>query len=353
MTFIVGVGPWRERMMNAAIWTVAIVCIFQTVRITFSLHSNNQGIVKSDESSFKADRTSTSGQCVSAYSDLKDLIESAEQLILTMPAKAAGSSLKQFVEKCNGPEYSQLRTNFLGAAGNYDFKKNYPQILTNSLVMPPVVASHLRSSDEPFIHLIRNMPTSNLIIYFHREEHSRLRSAIKHAVVARAPLHNDMHYIFERIDDNKYFLEERTLFSLILKRYGEMSPGTYDLLSCETYQAIDDYAPNMAFVDYRDANFVQKLIAEKHCPDLVGEVVETNAAESVQNEAFVLVNNSSTGGVSEVPLDVWLDGKMSSLEWALGLNDGATCVGKTRAMETELSLCNSGFLMSRGSVADF
>ena len=110
----------------------------------------------------------------------------------------------------------------------------------------------------------------------------------------------------------------------------------------------------MTMYHYRDANLVQKLIAEKHCPDLVREVVETNSAASVPNEAFVLVNNSSTvGGVSEVPLDVWLDGKISSLEWALGLNDGATCVGKTRKMEAELSLCNSGFLMSRGSVADF
>ena len=46
--------------------------------------------------------------------------------------------------------------------------------------------------------------------------------------------------------------------------------------------------------------------------------------------------------------------KAATIEWSLGLHDGATCVGKTHEKEDQLFACESGFMSAKetGSLAE-
>jgi hypothetical protein len=106
----------------------------------------------------------------------------------------------------------------------------------------------------------------------------------------------------------------------------------------------------MIFVDYKEANHVQNLIAEKFCPGLVNDPVEENVATEKKAKAYVQVmKNATTTAATENSYDSiflreWLKAKRSTLEWALGLNEGATCTAKTRFMEDKLAGHEEGFL---------
>lgn len=97
----------------------------------------------------------------------------------------------------------------------------------------------------------------------------------------------------------------------------------------------------MIFVDYKEANHVQNLIAEKFCPGLVNYPSEENVASEKKAKTYVQVMKNAITAATEnsndsITLRGWLKAKQSTLEWALGLNEGATCTAKTRFMEDRL-----------------
>lgn len=260
-----------------------------------------------------------------------------------MPAKAAGTSMKDFSKACNGPSYSDLMDNFIS-----DTRFDLADIISKFYQMPPVIASHLYHVDN-LLYLLENVARNSLIIYVHREETKRLSSAINEVVTNWCRRHNG-HVVIEPPKDffykkqqNQCYVDERKLINVaIKKKEDEIGLGATELLQCETFEAIKTNAPNMVFLDYKHGNDLQNLLAEKYCPNLANTPVESNVASEKEYEAFVKVKNSET-----VSLNDWLKVKESTLEWALGLHREATCRAKTRIMEDRLFSCETGFLNTR------
>ena len=87
------------------------------------------------------------------------------------------------------------------------------------------------------------------------------------------------------------------------------------------------------------------LVAEKYCSDLQGEPIASNVGAEKDTQTFVRVKNGVSGKTDDlVVLRDWLKAKQNTLEWALGLNNKATCTANTRVMEDNLFSCGGGFI---------
>ena len=136
------------------------------------VHSNiEHEVTLRDDGSIKGMKM----QCLDSENILHNLLSSTDQVIITMPAKAAGTALKRFTEKCNkasGLTYEHV-PNFL----NLKEPNHFDGILSKSFRVLPVIASHIYNK-ENLIYLIKNVPRSTLLVYVHRDETSRVKSAI-------------------------------------------------------------------------------------------------------------------------------------------------------------------------------
>lgn len=297
-------------------------------------------------------------QCLEE-SNLRDLISTTDQVILTMPAKSAGTTLKDFAEKCN--KDAGLTANYIDNMLNFRDENHFDGILSKTFQMPPVLSSHMYKL-ENFLYLIKNVPPSTLLIYIHREETTRVQSAVNevitnwcrkgngHPDIVLEPPTKDF---FLKENESVCHISEKNLIDIGLGEKGrelEIGLGASKLLRCETYNTILEYAPNMIFMNYKNANDLQNLISENYCPGLALEPIESNVGSEKETQTFVQVANGARGKPELVALKDWLKAKQSSLEWALGLNDEATCTANTRIMENKLFGCEEGFL--RASVVE-
>ncbi|KAL3782627.1 hypothetical protein HJC23_000009 [Cyclotella cryptica] len=206
--------------------------------------------------------------------------------------------------------------------------------------MPGVYASHFWVPTA-LSRLLRSISRHTLVVYIHREETSRFTSAALHVLTqwcAHGPPKAQKNF-FDKVENNnhKCHVREKKLVEILKDRPQEMQMGTIELLTCETYSSIEEYAPNMLFVDYKRANVLQNLLAERYCPKM------TNHSHHIGKGAekvFVQLQNGGT----EVSLSEWLEKKSSYLEWTLGLNDKASCLVQTRTMEDNLSTCDGSFI---------
>jgi hypothetical protein len=176
--------------------------------------------------------------------DLRSLISSAEQIIILMPAKAAGTSFKAFASKCATKTFNG---NFL----NFKDRNDFDSVLTASYDVPAVLASHMYQA-ENLIYFIKNAPRNTLLIYSHRDETTRLLSAIDHVVTSWCQgIRSPPEGFFEREqDDNaglkECFVSEKSLINLgINRKVMEIGIGATCLLTCETYKAIRDYGTKL------------------------------------------------------------------------------------------------------------
>ena len=94
-----------------------------------------------------------------------------------MPAKAAGSTMKAFTRQCMQRTFPD---NFL----NRQDEVIKTLMLGDQIALPRVILSHVYT-DKPLIKLIQQLPRSALLIYNHREETDRLKSAINHVFSSR------------------------------------------------------------------------------------------------------------------------------------------------------------------------
>ena len=106
---------------------------------------------------------------------MDDIMNRTKQVFITMPAKAAGSSMKTFTSQCTK---SHPPDNFI----NHDRMKK--AFFANNYVLPPIIASHLYI-DAPLVHLVKSSTRKTLIIYIHRDESERLISGIKMVLMSR------------------------------------------------------------------------------------------------------------------------------------------------------------------------
>ena len=262
--------------------------------------------------------------------------------------------MHNFADQCN--KNSGLTVDYVDNMLTFKDSNHFDSVLTKSFLMPPVLSSHMYTLDN-FLYLIKNVPRSTLLIYIHREETFRVQSAVNEVVTnwcRRTNGYPDSHLepptvdFFYKEDGSVCHVSEKNLIEIGLGEKGmelEIGLGATKLLRCETYNSILEYAPNMIFMNYKDANDLQELISEKYCPGLQGEPIASNVGSEKETQTFVKVkNNVNDKSEDLVVLRDWLKAKQNTLEWALGLNDKATCTARTRIMENELFGCENGFV---------
>ena len=295
----------------------------------------NRSAKSSTSSTYEQHATSNSNiahidwQCKSS-NDMRQLVNSTDNIIVVMPAKAGGTSLKYFADGCYDGDYKFK--NIQKLIGD-DTSSGIESVLSNSWNAPKVFASHFWAPVK-LSRLVQSTSLRTLIIYSHREENSRFKSAAFHVLSqwCKNGGHSDMSQV-----ETKCHIKEESLVKILKARPEEMQMGTNELLTCETYNAIEEYAPNMIFMDSKSASNIQSLMAEKYCPHMANQHIAKG-----DDKISVEIKNGT-----EVSLSTWLDQKSSYLDWSLELNKRATCLVKTRHMEENLNTCEGGFLHAK------
>lgn len=260
---------------------------------------------------------------------LDTIISNSRQVFITMPAKAAGTSLKRFTSKCTSKQ-QKVPDNFIN---NSTLSKN---MLTDSFQLPSIIASHLYV-DKPLVDLVQYSTRQTLIVYVHRDETERLLSGIRQVLTTHvcSPNGRMRSQFNSAFNDTHCTLDEVAVVDLIEKRLGEVGYGSSNILTCKAYEAIEQNAPNMIFMHYTQADKLQKLLAKHHCPELMEEPSRVNMAKSKGMEVYLRLKK----GKDIVNLEIWLEEKRLPLEWALKLKKHASCQAKTKHIEDDLFAC--------------
>jgi len=271
--------------------------------------------------------------------DMDSLVASASQIFVTMPAKAGGSSMKVFTKRCMKNEVAD---NILTSE---ELWKDY---LVNSSRIQPIISSHLYN-DNHFVRLAKLSSRKTLIIYTHREESSRVISAVKQIgdnicnfFAGRYSNENKTRTTFKIRKNNTHCsLDEGSFVNDIAANGGEVGLSTFRLLTCQSYNAIQDNSPQLVFLHYKQVDKLQRILAKHHCPEILGDLpIKANVA-AVKSLQVLLHKKESdkAGSKSVVRLEDWLDEKGPAMEWALKLRRDASCQAKTVHMEDELFAC--------------
>jgi len=189
------------------------------------------------------------------------------------------------------------------------------------------------------IRLFEQTPRDALIIYIYREETDRIMSAVKHIVGLACLGYREMDTEYEMKDEEKKCIfKEEAIANLILKpKKDEVGGGASRVMTCRFYEAIDANFPRMVFMNYKQANELQKVLSKYHCPDFNSLV---NKKHSIDFDIFVKLQKD--GDV--VTMNDWLEAKRDKLEWTFDLKDQQQCQGKTRKMEDDLFSCKDEIL---------
>jgi len=291
-------------------------------------------------------------QCLSFDNEMEmdNLISNSRQIFIAMPTKAAGSSLRSFINnKC-----MKYRAN--------DFffrqqKLGKSKFIRNTLEIPKVVASHV-FKDEDLINLVQHMTRNTLLIYVHREESDRIVSAIQHVIRkrlcssdprwTRSQITSNQNRDLVSIEGGNCTITEDDLLTHVItdERHFEMGNGAPEILTCDFYKAVEDNAPKIVFVNYQQVDRLMGLIAKHHCPDkhsLASLHDNTKERDGFDRNVFVeLSNKNKHAGVNEyekVELSDWIEKKREVLEWATDLRKNASCQRQTKMMENSLFSC--------------
>lgn len=259
------------------------------------------------------------------------MIAGYDLVYVVFPAEAGGRAMRAFSSDCLGatsvpPDDDVLENN----DGLNTFLRTMGRV-------PPFLSSRLREADS-LVRVLKQSIKNSLTIYLHREESDRLLSAIRAVAAERAR------------DEEKTHWGEDELMALIRSKEDAIGNGSTQLLNCNVYQAIEDNAPNLVFLHYREVENLMKLLAKHHCP---GSTPPKERAGGKKKEQFVTTSNNATIGIDE-----WLEAKSNLLEHSLGLKTQGSCTAETRKMEHDLFSCpdealqysNSDFFAPLGQI---
>ena len=245
--------------------------------------------------------------------------------------------MKEFTKRCMK---NAVQDNILSISGVW---KDY---LVDSLHVQSLISSHLYT-DSAFIRLVHLTSRKTVIIHTHREESSRVTSAVKQIsqsickfVGQRYSNQQQTTKKFNVRKNNTHcILDEGSLLNDIAANVAEVGFSTHRLLTCQSYEAIQDNSPQLVFLHSKQLDKLQKILAKHHCPEMLDELpIKANVAgdKSLQ----VLLHKKGTDEArSSIRIEEWLDAKGSAMEWALQLRRDASCQGKTFHMEDELFAC--------------
>ena len=281
---------------------------------------------------------STSSTSSSFTKSFSEIVNQTKQVFITMPAKAAGTTLKGFAKKCSPV---QLHRNFINRRSRIEqltFTGNYD--------VPSVIASHLYT-DRPFVDLVKSSTRKTLIIYIHRDELSRVRSAAQHVLMSHICTNHGRKYelklkqkynVTVEVNKNKCTIDEKQLIRMIKGKEREIGKGAPEILTCNFFDSIAQNDPsNLVFVHYKQANKLQTILAKNHCPHIVKDLpIAANVAADKKMEPFVRLKSDPSRVVT---LMEWLDKKQGVILWALDLKKEMDCQSKIIDMEDHLFSC--------------
>ena len=132
-----------------------------------------------------------------------------------------------------------------------DIKLRGNNFFTNYLYLPKFMTAHIKD-DEVLRNILHQTTKNMLVIYLHRKETQRLKSAIKHVAQTR---------ICGRFDqpERKYGSNIWTYCSIdkniiinefIQKRTIEVGLGAYKILTRKTHDTIENNTPGIIFISY-------------------------------------------------------------------------------------------------------
>jgi len=271
-----------------------------------------------------------SDQCLNSEELIEEIISRASKhaSVIAMPAKAAGTSMKDYVRACMKQD---MPDNFLNDEGD---TKTF--LMKGQLHPPKVIASHMYNG-AILSKIIANLPSEALLIYIHRHERDRLLSAIKTVIQHRGHEFCNIRY---NETTNTCVLDEDKLFEPIVKKYHEIGFGDANTLTCEVYDSIERNSPNMLFMDYKEAVRLQKLLSKYHCPEMGGVHTNNDSIKAMRPK----VQMQEKPEEILIDLGEWLNAKADYISLAFKLQDENGCQGKTREMERKLQSCPTMFL---------
>lgn len=271
--------------------------------------------------------------------DMDSLVASASQIFVTMPAKAGGTSMKQFTKRC-------MKNNVADNILSLD--QLWKKYLVNSPRIQPIISSHLYRAID-LSRLAKLSSRKTLIIHTHREESSRVISAVNQIansvcnfLGARYSNEKQTRTTFKIQKNNSHcILDEGSFVNEIAANGAEVGFSTHRLLTCQSYEAIQDNSPQLVFLHYKQVDKLQRLLAKHHCPEMLDDLpIKANVAASKPLQVMLHKNGTNTDrSKSAVRLEDWLDEKGPAMEWALKLRRDASCQAKTVHMEDELFAC--------------
>ena len=292
----------------------------------------------------KNDEAALSCLSLDLEGDMDRLLSKYKQVFIIMPAKAAGTSLKKFTHQCMeaagtpsiaGPKhvlYVNPSTKQMAAKGQY----------FEQLEMPSLITSHL-PNPQAFSSVMKHATRDTLVVYSHRDETSRLLSAVRQVVASRLCVEEETEGI--TVVDGECQVEEGLLIKVIEEKQYEIGKGGTQLLTCESYDCLVDNSPNVVFVNYKQVSQLQKVLAKHHCPGV--ESLVSNVAGAKKSAISVVLQGESLNG-QLVLLDDWLPAKAPLLELVLQLKNDVSCQATTRGIERKLFACPNEALQISG-----
>jgi len=281
------------------------------------------------------DNEPTGAECMSLdlEGSMDTIIDNHEQVFILMPPKAAGTTVKGFTNQCTKRDDTIHLVNF----EDHHVNQREP-LLTREYDVPSIISSHM-TDDQPLIDIAQHSSSKTLLIYIHRDETDRMASAIHMVLFVWMCERNLVYEHGEVITKNNThcILDEDLVVQHIIKK--RKSEIRQDIFTCKAYEALEQHHPNLVFIHYKQFNKLQKLLAKKHCPELLdGPAIEKNTEKDKENKnmkAYLKLKNED----KIVPLVDWLQKKKHLLEWSLELNRNADCQAKTKHMQNELLSC--------------
>eukprot|EP00531_Pseudo-nitzschia_arenysensis_P012684 CAMPEP_0116151244 /NCGR_PEP_ID=MMETSP0329-20121206/19988_1 /TAXON_ID=697910 /ORGANISM="Pseudo-nitzschia arenysensis, Strain B593" /LENGTH=383 /DNA_ID=CAMNT_0003647833 /DNA_START=9 /DNA_END=1158 /DNA_ORIENTATION=+ len=285
--------------------------------------------------------------------EMDRLLAKYKQVYITMPAKAAGTTLKEFSKRCmDSPKHPKFFDNIV------NFEEEMTEAFTHQLEIPTLMASHMYFP-EKISKLMEYATKNSLVIYIHREETNRLLSSIREVVVGRfcfSPKEEESVNLQSNkrpgvmvVGDNCQVREE-VLLQIIENKSNEIGIGGPRLWTCDTFESVKENRPNLVFVHYKQASKLQKLLAKHHCPSVTKDVRENVGGE--KHKVSIILKNSGDA----VDLDEWLQKKKELLEYVLNTKQGVqldltgamSCQGTMRNVEDTLFACPGEALQVSG-----
>jgi hypothetical protein len=224
------------------------------------------------------------------------------------------------------------------------FPRDTPRdsIITGRYKMPSIFRGFL-PSDKQFIDLLNGSTRETLILHFHREELSRIRSAIQHVLVSSIcggnsfgiALKTKYEFDVELMDQNRCIIDEEHLVSIIKGREHEI--GSNRFMTCNFFDGIAQNNPsNLVFVHYKQAGKLQHVLAKHHCPHILKDLpITANVAADKVIQPFIRLKYSSR----EVTFKEWFDNKKNVILWAYDIKSYMDCQSKIKDMEDQLFSC--------------